>query len=134
MMECDTFLMLGSGFPYSEFLPKEGQARGVQVDIDPGMLSIRYPMEVNLTGDVKSTLETLLHLLRAKTDGSWRESIQSWNDDWQQVLTARAHAKANPVNPRRVFTALQPPLPRSEERRVGKECGSMCRSRRPKSQ
>src|SRR3546814_5182069 len=95
MMECDTFLMLGSGFPYSEFLPKEGQARGVQVDIDPGMLSIRYPMEVNLTGDVKSTLEALLPLLRAKTDGSWRESIKSWNDDWQQVLTERAHAKAN---------------------------------------
>src|SRR3546814_13121754 len=77
MMECDTFLMLGSGFPYSEFLPKEGQARGVQVDIDPGMLSIRYPMEVNLTGDVKSTLEALLPLLRATPDGSWRESISS---------------------------------------------------------
>src|SRR3546814_6719015 len=111
MMECDTFLMLGSGFPYSEFLPKEGQARGVQVDIDPGMLSIRYPMEVNLTGDVKSTLEALLPLLRAKTVGSWRESIKSWNDDWQQVLTERAHAKANPVNPQRVFTELSPRLP-----------------------
>jgi pyruvate dehydrogenase (quinone) len=48
MMECDTFLMIGSGFPYAEFLPKEGHARGVQIDIDPSMLSIRYPAEVNL--------------------------------------------------------------------------------------
>src|SRR3546814_14697501 len=107
------------------------------------MLSIRYPMEVNLTGDGKSTREALLPLLRAKTDGSWRESIKSWNDDWQQVLTERAHAKANPVNPQRVFTELSPRLPdgviltsdsgscanRSEERRVGKECVSTCRSR-----
>jgi len=51
MQECDTLLMVGSGFPYSEFLPKEGKARGVQIDIDPRMLSIRYPMEVNLVGD-----------------------------------------------------------------------------------
>ena len=51
MTECDTLLMVGSGFPYAEFLPKEGQARGVQIDIEPGMLSLRYPMEVNLVGD-----------------------------------------------------------------------------------
>src|SRR3546814_7671299 len=75
------------------------------------MLSIRYPMEVNLTGDGKSTREALLPLLRAKTDGSWHESIKSWNDDWQQVLTERAHAKANPVNPQRIFTELSPRLP-----------------------
>ena len=54
MTECDTLLMIGSGFPYSEFLPKEGQARGVQIDIDPGMLSLRYPMEVNLLGDSRA--------------------------------------------------------------------------------
>ena len=68
MMECDTLLMIGSGFPYSEFLPKEGHARGVQIDIDPSMLSIRYPMEVNLHGDAAETLRPLLPLLEQKTD------------------------------------------------------------------
>ncbi|EZP71654.1 Thiamine pyrophosphate protein [Sphingomonas paucimobilis] len=111
MMECDTLLMLGSGFPYSEFLPEEGQARGVQVDIDPGMLSIRYPMEVNLTGDVKTTIEALLPLLEQKTDTAWRDTIAEWNSDWQETLIDRAHAKAEKINPQRVFTELSPRLP-----------------------
>ncbi|MFX7825210.1 thiamine pyrophosphate-requiring protein, partial [Acinetobacter baumannii] len=63
MNHCDTLLMVGSGFPYAEFLPKEGQARAVQIDIDPGMLSLRYPMEVNLVGDSAQTLQKLLPLL-----------------------------------------------------------------------
>ena len=111
MMECDTFLMLGSGFPYSEFLPKEGQARGVQVDIDPGMQSIRFPSEVNLTGDVKATLEALLPLLHQKTDGSWRERIARWKADWEETLHDRAMVAANPVNPQRIFTELSPRIP-----------------------
>lgn len=111
MMECDTFLMLGSGFPYSEFLPKEGQARGVQVDIDPGMQSIRFPSEVNLTGDVKATLEALLPLLHQKTDGSWRERIARWKADWEETLHDRAMVPANPVNPQRIFTELSPRIP-----------------------
>src|SRR6202012_3525132 len=73
MTGCDTFLMVGSGFPYAEFLPKEGQARGVQIDLEPGMLSIRYPMEVNLVGDSAETLRALLPLLQQKTDLSWRK-------------------------------------------------------------
>jgi len=111
MTRCDTLLMLGSGFPYSEFLPAEGQARGVQVDIDPGMLSIRYPMEVSLEGDVKATLEALLPLLHHKADSSWREDIRKWNDAWGQTLAKRAAAEANPVNPQRVFTELSARLP-----------------------
>ncbi|MBW4332015.1 thiamine pyrophosphate-requiring protein [Stakelama sp. CBK3Z-3] len=108
--ECDTFLMLGSGFPYSEFLPKEGQARGVQVDIDPGMLSIRYPMEVNLTGDVKSTLEALLPMLNQKS-GDWRQKIADWNTKWEKTLDERAMVSADPLNPQRVFRELSPRLP-----------------------
>jgi pyruvate dehydrogenase (quinone) len=111
MMECDTFLMLGSGFPYSEFLPKEGQARGVQVDIDPGMLSIRYPHEVNLEGDVAATIEALLPLLHDKDNSSWRDEIAGWNDDWEETLRNRAMVSADPVNPQRVFTELSPRLP-----------------------
>ncbi|GGO95138.1 thiamine pyrophosphate-requiring protein [Stakelama pacifica] len=108
--ECDTLLMLGSGFPYSEFLPKEGAARGVQVDIDPGMLSIRYPMEVNLTGDVKSTLEALLPMLDQK-GGEWRAKIAEWNKEWEKTLDNRAMASADPVNPQRVLRELSPRLP-----------------------
>lgn len=111
MMECDTFLMLGSGFPYAEFLPKEGQARGVQVDIDPGMQSIRFPSEVNLTGDVKATLGAILPLLQQKADETWREQIASWKADWEETLHERAMVSANPVNPQRVFTELSPRIP-----------------------
>src|SRR5581483_5116882 len=63
MTECDTLLMIGSGFPYSEFLPEEGKARGVQIDIKADMLSLRYPMEVNLVGDSAETLRALLPML-----------------------------------------------------------------------
>ena len=86
--------MVGSGFPYAEFLPEEGQARGVQIDLDPTMLSIRYPMEVNLTGDAGATLSALLPLLEQNSDTSWRETIVGWLDDWWKTLEARA--KANP--------------------------------------
>ncbi|MCM8732380.1 thiamine pyrophosphate-requiring protein [Hephaestia sp. GCM10023244] len=111
MMECDTLLMLGSGFPYSEFLPKEGKARGVQVDLDPGMLSIRYPMEVNLTGDVALTLDALLPLLEQKKDNDWRDTVAGWKQKWQETLKDRAMVEADPVNPQRVFTELSPKLP-----------------------
>lgn len=111
MMECDTFLMLGSGFPYSEFLPKQENARGVQIDIDPGMLSIRFPHEVNLEGDVAATIKALLPLLKPKEDGSWRDKIAGWNDKWDKTMQERAMVEAKPVNPQRVFTELSPRLP-----------------------
>lgn len=76
MTGCDTLLMIGSGFPYSEFLPKEGAARGVQIDLKPDMLSLRYPMEINLTGDSVETLRALLPLLEEKADRSWRREIE----------------------------------------------------------
>jgi len=111
MMDCDTLLMIGSGFPYAEFLPKEGDARGVQIDIEPGMLSLRYPMEVNLSGDSAETLRALLPLLREKTDRSWRTQIEKNVADWWQVLEARALTEANPVNPQRVVWELSPRVP-----------------------
>ena len=76
MMEgCDTLLIVGTSFPYSEWLPEPGQARGVQIDLDARMLGIRYPMEVNLVGDARDTLQALLPLLREKADRSWAEEI-----------------------------------------------------------
>jgi pyruvate dehydrogenase (quinone) len=111
MMECDTLLMIGSSFPYSEFLPKEGQARGVQIEIDGRMPSIRYPMEVPLVGDSAETLRALIPLLHRKEDRSWREKIERNIEEWWKVLKARAENSANPINPQRVFWELSPRLP-----------------------
>ncbi len=111
MTECDTLLMIGSGFPYSEFLPEEGQARGVQIDLKADMLSIRYPMEVNLQGDSAETLRALLPLLNQKTERSWRQNIEQWRADWDQTLEKRAMVTADPINPQRVAFELSPRLP-----------------------
>lgn len=112
MTHCDTLLMIGSGFPYSEFLPKEGEARGVQIDIGADMLSLRYPMEVNLVGDSAETLRALLPLLDQKTDDAWRKRIEHWTSDWWETLNKRAKEPAKRgVNPQRIFTELSPRLP-----------------------
>jgi len=111
MLECDTLLIVGSGFPYSEFLPKEGQARGVQIDLAPDMLSLRYPMEVNLVGDAGETLRALLPLLESRQDSSWRDGIARNMADWWRKLESRALQPANPVNPQRVVWELSPRLP-----------------------
>jgi pyruvate dehydrogenase (quinone) len=111
MTECDTLLMVGSGFPYSEFLPQEGQARGVQIDIAPDMLSLRFPMEVNLVGDAKETLKALLPLLDRKPDRTWRHGVERNVAEWWKTLEERAKQPANPVNPQRVAWELSPRLP-----------------------
>ncbi len=111
MNDCDTLLMIGSGFPYAEFLPKEKQARAVQIDIDAAMLSIRYPAEVNLHGDSALTLRALLPLLEQKTDTGWRTKIEGAMADWWKTAEERALQHANPINPQRVTWELSPRLP-----------------------
>ena len=111
MNECDTLLMIGSGFPYAEFLPKEGQARAVQIDIQADMLGLRYPMEVLLQGDTGETLRALLPLLHEKKSSSWRKRIERWTGQWRSVLTDRAMSPAEPINPQRVAYELSPRLP-----------------------
>lgn len=103
MADCDTLLMLGTDFPYTEFLPKEGQARGVQIDSRPRNLSKRYPMEVNLTGDCKETLNALLPLLEEKSDRRWQDTIIKNVEAWKKVLYERAMIDTQPLNPQRVY-------------------------------
>ncbi len=111
MMEADTLLMVGSSFPYSEFLPEPGQVRGVQIDIDGKMLGIRYPMELNLIGDSAQTLRELIPLLHRKTDRSWREKIEHEIGEWGNLMDARAHESAEPINPQLLFHELSKRLP-----------------------
>jgi pyruvate dehydrogenase (quinone) len=111
MQECDTLLMIGSSFPYSEFLPKEGQARGVQIDIDARLVSLRYPMEVGLVGDSTATLRALLPKLTRKTDRTWRQSIEAKVAEWRRKAAAQAARPANPLNPHLVFQELSARLP-----------------------
>jgi pyruvate dehydrogenase (quinone) len=111
MSHCDTLLMVGSSFPYSEFLPAEGQARGVQIDRDGRKLALRYPMEINLVGDSRETLRALIPLLQRKEERAWREDLEAQVRKWWEVLQARAMNDANPINPQRLFWELSPRLP-----------------------
>ncbi|MFY1904918.1 thiamine pyrophosphate-requiring protein [Achromobacter xylosoxidans] len=111
MNECDTLLMVGTSFPYAEFLPKEGQARAVQIDVDGRQLSLRYPVEVGLVGDARLTLEALLPRLEPKSSNSWRERIEKSVRRWRETVTARAMVEAKPVNPQRPFLELSSRLP-----------------------
>jgi pyruvate dehydrogenase (quinone) len=111
MNECDTLLMVGSSFPYSEWLPKPGQARGIQIDIDAKMLNIRYPMELGLVGDAKLTLQELLPLLHRKGERAWREQLEEEIQEWWRLLEERAMQDADPINPQRLFWELNAYLP-----------------------
>jgi pyruvate dehydrogenase (quinone) len=111
MDECDTLLVVGSSFPYSEFLPPPGQARGVQIDIKPEMLAIRYPMEVALVGDARATLRELLPLLHRKDDRGWRERIEREVAEWRELIEQRARQDADPLNPQLLFQELNRVLP-----------------------
>ena len=111
MAGCDTLLMVGTSFPYAEWLPEPGQARAVQIDIDGRLVGMRYPTEVNLVGDAAETLRALRPLLRRKDARSWREEIERNVARWWEILDARAHETADPINPQLVFQELSPRLP-----------------------
>jgi pyruvate dehydrogenase (quinone) len=111
MMHCDTLLTVGSNFPYTQFLPEYGQARGVQIDIDAKFIGMRYPYEVNLVGDAAATLRALIPHLRRKEDRSWREEIEAGVAKWWRSMDAEAEVSADPVNPMLVFRELSQRLP-----------------------
>lgn len=111
MDNCDTLLMVGTRFPYAEFLPKEGQARAVQIDIDAAALGVRYPTELNLQGDAAATLTALLERVSYKTDRTWQQQLIESTRDWWQLMDERAATSADPINPQRVFASLNQRLP-----------------------
>jgi pyruvate dehydrogenase (quinone) len=108
---CDTLFMVGSSFPYAEWLPEPGEARGVQIDIDGRMVGIRYPMEVSLVGDARDTLLELIPHLERKAERGWREMIEGEVERWWRILADQAMEDAEPLNPLRVFHELSPRLP-----------------------
>jgi len=111
VMNCDTLFMIGTSFPYAEWLPPEGQAKCVEIDIDGSLIGVRYPNDVSLVGDAKDTLQALLPMLKYKDDRSWQEHIIEERKIWDRVLDDQAHIAGDPVNPELVFWELNKRLP-----------------------
>jgi pyruvate dehydrogenase (quinone) len=112
VMNCDTFLMVGTSFPYGEWLPEEGSARGVEIDIDGSMIGMRYPVQAHLVGDAKETLKLLNPMLRRKQDRSWREKIEENVRTWDRIMADRAGQVFDGlINPQAVAAELSPRIP-----------------------
>ena len=111
MRECDTLIMVGTNFPYTEFLPEPGNARGVQIDVEPRNLALRYPNDVPIIGDAADVLRRLLPMLENSREKSWQPEIEGWANDSWQAAERHAHASAHPVNPQRVVWELGTRLP-----------------------
>lgn len=111
MRRCDTLLMIGTTFPYAEFLPKPGQAKAVQIDLFARNISMRYPIDQPLLGDARETLQRLLPLLKPKRSKAWRQGVEHNVQRSREQLHSRAMKSADPVNPQRVFTELSAQLP-----------------------
>jgi pyruvate dehydrogenase (quinone) len=111
MMDCDTLLTIGSSFPYTQFMPELGQARGVQIDLDGTMIGMRYPYEVNLVGDAGRTLRALIPMLERKSDRDWQQTIKNNVSRWWEVMDAEAGVAAKPVNPMRIFSEFSRQAP-----------------------
>jgi pyruvate dehydrogenase (quinone)/pyruvate oxidase len=106
MEDCDTLLIAGSAFPYIEFMPKPGQARAVQVDLDPKRIGLRYPVEVGLVGDSRRTLAELIPLLRRKQNRGFLEAAQAGMKDWWKLMEKQATNPEKPMKPQVVAWEL----------------------------
>ncbi|MBV8531838.1 MAG: thiamine pyrophosphate-requiring protein, partial [Candidatus Eremiobacteraeota bacterium] len=111
MRECDTLFLIGTNYPYAQFLPKADKVRGVQIDTSGARLGMRFPTEVNLQGDARSTLQALLPYLERKTETSWREKIAKDRAQEADVMATRSAIDAHPIHPGQVFTELNARLP-----------------------
>ncbi len=99
MEECDTLLIVGSSFPYMQFLPEPDQAKAVQIDHDPTRIGLRYPIDIGLTGDAKATLQALLPLLQRRRDRSFLETAQGRMEDWWKLMRNREERDDVPLKP-----------------------------------
>ncbi|HZD94717.1 MAG TPA: thiamine pyrophosphate-dependent enzyme, partial [Candidatus Sulfotelmatobacter sp.] len=106
MEDCDTLLMVGTSFPYIEFMPKPDQARGIQIELDPKRIGLRYPVEVGLVGDSRSTLRELIPLLKRKKDRNFLQASQAAMKDWWQVMEKRHTRQDKPMKPQVVAWEL----------------------------
>ncbi|MGH3321694.1 MAG: thiamine pyrophosphate-requiring protein [Streptosporangiaceae bacterium] len=122
MRDCDTLLTIGSSFPYVQFMPEFGKARGVAIDIDAKFIGIRYTNDVNLVGDARETLRALIPLLDRKRDRSWREGVERQVTRWWETMERQADVTAEPVNPMRVVWELSSRIP--ENAIVSSDSGS----------
>jgi len=111
MRDCDTLLIVGSNFPYSQFLPKYGQARAVQIDIDGTAIGMRYPTELNIVADAATALDNLIPLLARNDDRSWQETIEKNVARWWETMQRQANLSAKPSNPMRIAWELSERLP-----------------------
>ncbi|MCL5960424.1 MAG: thiamine pyrophosphate-binding protein [Chloroflexi bacterium] len=102
MEECDTFLMIGTSYPYMDYLPKPGQARAVQIDINPMRIGIRYPVDIGLVGDALATLRELLPLVEYHRSRSFLKKAQHGMRDWWKVLEKRGEWSGKPIKPQMV--------------------------------
>jgi pyruvate dehydrogenase (quinone) len=122
MKNCDTLLILGSTMPWEEYYPDPGQARGVQVDLKPDRLGLRYPVEVGLTGDVKATLRAILPLFRLKTDRNFLLAAQRRMADWNALLDQVANTQRSPLRPQMVVRAVSDLAP--DNAVISLDCGA----------
>lgn len=122
MNDCDTLLMVGTTFPYSEFLPRDGQARAIQIDLSPDNVSMRYATEVNLIGDSAEVLSRLLPRLKPRADQEWHERIEVNVRKWWRALESAAEEPADPINPQKIFRELSRALP--DRSIICGDCGS----------
>jgi pyruvate dehydrogenase (quinone)/pyruvate oxidase len=106
LMDCDTLLIVGSGFPYIEYYPKPGKARAVQIDLDAARIGLRYPAEVGLVGDARVTLQALLPALRGRKDRGFLDAIMSVQHDWEEEMRRRAETTEKPLKPQAVARSL----------------------------
>ncbi|MBV8446968.1 MAG: pyruvate oxidase, partial [Hyphomicrobiales bacterium] len=122
MRNCDTLLILGSTMPWEEYYPAPGQARGVQVDLKPDRLGLRYPVEVGLTGDVRSTLQALLPLLDHKSDRAFLSEAQQRMTEWNDLLNQVERVERTPLRPQMVIRAVSDLV--TEDAVISLDCGA----------
>jgi pyruvate dehydrogenase (quinone) len=106
MQECDTLIIAGSSLPYIEFYPKPGQAKTVQIDIDPARIGLRYPVDVGLVGDCRDVLRALLPLITRKQDHSFLITAQERMQQWRELLEERGTRTDEPMKPQVVTYQL----------------------------